>query len=149
MFAGAMYFPNPWWSTSECTENMRPEDCEFLSGIPNNCKGSSRNGENGKSADCSQSAGLRDWFTNYTKVAKRTIKRKFLTGEYINNSKARNDCRIQTSIQSLFCGTRQSDQLLSKLLQLCLQLICDPKLRLGFIHGIPQDQQKLLVMAVV
>ena len=44
MFTGAMYFPNPWWSTSECTENMSPEDCEFISGIPNDCKGSSTAG---------------------------------------------------------------------------------------------------------
>ena len=77
-----MYFPNPWWSTSECTENMSPEDCEFLSGIPNDCRGSGRDQENGKFADCSQSAGLRDWFTNYTKVAKRTIEDKFVTCEY-------------------------------------------------------------------
>merc|ERR1719357_767218 len=26
---GAMYFPNPWWSQSECSENMSPADCEF------------------------------------------------------------------------------------------------------------------------
>ena len=79
-----MYFPNPWWSTSECTENMSPEDCEFLSGIPNDCRGSGRDQENGKFADCSQSAGLRDWFTNYTKVAKRTIEDKFVTCEYFS-----------------------------------------------------------------
>ena len=28
-FSGAMYFPNPWWSQSECSENMSPQDCEF------------------------------------------------------------------------------------------------------------------------
>ena len=66
--AGAMYFPNPWWSTSECTENMSPEDCEFSKSIPKDCKGD----------HCSGSAGLRSWFTNYTKVAERTIEKKFM-----------------------------------------------------------------------
>merc|ERR1719412_855543 len=65
---GAMYFPNPWWSTSECTENMSPEDCEFSKSIPKDCKGD----------HCSGSAGLRSWFTNYTKVAERTVEKKFM-----------------------------------------------------------------------
>jgi len=65
---GAMYFPNPWWATSECSGN--PEECSFMGNVPNegNCEGRCRAG-----------AGLVAWFTNYTSVPERTIEKEYLT----------------------------------------------------------------------
>ena len=62
-----MYFPNPWWATSECTLDMRPDDCKFGLKIPSTgCKGS-----------CSNSAGLVSFFTNYTVVQEATLPEEF------------------------------------------------------------------------
>ena len=64
---GAMYFPNPWWATSECKEDSNPDTCEFLDGVPgdiNLCQPKSK---------CKNDAALVDWYTNYTSVAQRTI----------------------------------------------------------------------------
>ena len=62
-----MYFPNPWWATSECNEDSNPDECEFLDKVPgdvNLCQPKSK---------CKNDAALVDWYTNYTSVAQRTI----------------------------------------------------------------------------
>ena len=38
IFSGAMYFPNPWWATSECTLDMRPDDCEYGLELPSKAR---------------------------------------------------------------------------------------------------------------
>lgn len=64
---GAMYFPNPWWATSECTPDMSPDDCKFGHfKLSSGCTGS-----------CSGSTGLVAWFTNYTVVQEATLPEEF------------------------------------------------------------------------
>jgi len=75
---GAMYFPNPWWSKSECTENMNPEDCKFhcyrKEEFATNCK---PNGNIGCNRGCG--LGVMGYFENYTSVEERTIEKKYIT----------------------------------------------------------------------
>jgi len=63
---GAMYYPNPWYTTVGCSVDQSPHDCRFGMQVPyEGCKfGSNR---------CSRSAGRFAWFTNYTWVEEETL----------------------------------------------------------------------------
>jgi len=75
---GAMYYPSPWWATSECSPDLNPESCEFnLKLPPTGCTGY-----------CSKQTGLVAFFTNYTVVEKRTLPKKYLD----------NSARTQTAV---------------------------------------------------
>merc|ERR1719204_2646336 len=75
---GAMHFPNPWWSQSECSENMSPQDCEFHcykeEEFASNCE---PNGNIGCTRGCK--LGVKAYYTNYTFVGKRTIEKEYIT----------------------------------------------------------------------
>ena len=62
-----MYFPNPWWATSECTLDMRPDDCEYGLELPST----------GCTGECSNGIGLTSFFTNYTFVKEATLPEEF------------------------------------------------------------------------
>jgi len=74
---GAMYFPNPWWSQSECSENMSPADCEFHcykeEEFASNCE---PKGNMGCNRGCN--LGVMAFFTNYTFVGERTIEKEYI-----------------------------------------------------------------------
>merc|ERR1719419_1273608 len=74
---GAMYFPNPWWSQSECSENMSPADCEFHcykeEEFASNCE---PNGNMRCNRGCN--LGVMAFFTNYTFVGERTIQKEYI-----------------------------------------------------------------------
>merc|ERR1719357_2485219 len=74
---GAMYFPNPWWSQSECSENMSPADCEFHcykeEEFASNCEPKDNMGCN---RGCN--LGVMAFFTNYTFVGERTIEKEYI-----------------------------------------------------------------------
>jgi len=75
---GAMYYPNPWWATSECTIDMLPDTCEFgLEPPKTDC-----------TDRCRKSMGLTTFFTNYTVVEKRTLPKEFLDASTTNKSPA-------------------------------------------------------------
>jgi len=64
---GAMYFPNPWWATGECSPDMSPEACKFDLKLPSTgCKGR-----------CNKGTGLVAFFTNYTVVQEATLPEEF------------------------------------------------------------------------
>merc|ERR1719259_49788 len=74
---GAMYFPNPWWSQSKCSENMSPADCEFHcykeEEFASNCE---PKGNMGCNRGCN--LGVMAFFTNYTFVGERTIQKEYI-----------------------------------------------------------------------
>ena len=73
-----MYYPNPWWATSECTIDMLPDTCEFGLEPP----------KTGCTDRCRKSMGLTTFFTNYTVVEKRTLPKEFLDDSTTNKSPA-------------------------------------------------------------
>merc|ERR1712008_187332 len=75
---GAMYYPNPWWATSECTIDMLPDTCDFGLEPP----------QTGCTDRCRKSMGLTTFFTNYTVVEKRTLPKEFLDASTTNKSPA-------------------------------------------------------------
>jgi len=75
---GAMYYPNPWWATKECSPDENPESCGFdMNAGSFGCEGRCRN-----------SMGLTAFFTNYTVVEKRTLPKEFLDADTTNKSPA-------------------------------------------------------------
>jgi len=75
---GAMYYPNPWWATSQCTPDESPESCKFdLEPPPTDCTGR-----------CRKSMGLVAFFTNYTVVEERTLPKEFFDDSAKFKSKA-------------------------------------------------------------
>ena len=73
-----MYYPSPWWATSECSPDLNPESCEFNLKLPST----------GCTGYCSKQTGLVAFFTNYTVVEKRTLPKKYLD----------NSARSQTAV---------------------------------------------------
>ena len=65
-----MYYPNPWWATSDCPEDSNPDTCQYLAKVPGemeSCTGV-----------CDNRGDLVMWYTNFTSVAKRTISKDFM-----------------------------------------------------------------------
>ena len=77
-FSGAMYYPNPWWATNECSPDENPESCGFDMNA----------GDLGCEGRCRNSMGLTAFFTNYTVVEKRTLPKEFLDADTTNKSPA-------------------------------------------------------------
>ena len=67
LFLGAMYYPNPWPATHECTPDMGPGACKFNLNLKST----------GCTGRCGKSMGLVAFFTNYTVVEKRTLPKEF------------------------------------------------------------------------
>ena len=70
-----MYLPSPWHATSDCNTTMPNGKCKFDLVVPETPDYKCSPTANGKWRGCSRNAGLVHWFTNYTTVQEKTLKK--------------------------------------------------------------------------
>ena len=96
LFSGAMYYPNPWWATKDCSPDqwnpypvpwkcgfgkldLGDTGCTAYTGLDEeDFKMVEENTMDGCPPGCDKKTGLENWFTNFTFVEERTIDDKFI-----------------------------------------------------------------------
>merc|ERR1712045_191493 len=78
---GSMYYPSPWWASSDCEPNAQKfTSCKFGLQVPKPEDKEDRCFKDETTNGRSRSGGRNAWFTNFTRVPEVTISDEFIDG---------------------------------------------------------------------